>query len=86
MNSRYFSCSLLLVTEKMHLLGQWISYTHLVNEVNDIIDGFYLKVLIVGKLVKFFQIQYYPFIAIFFVPSKNTRNKFIFIWCIINNN
>ena len=64
MNSRYFSCSLLLVTEKMHLLGQWISYTHLVNEVNDIIDGFYLKVLIVGKLVKFFQIQYYPFIAI----------------------
>ena len=55
------------------------------NEGNDI-DGFHLKVLIVGKLIKFFQIQYHPLIAFFFVCSKNTRNKFTFIWCTLNNN
>ena len=37
-------------------------------------------------LIKFFQIQYHPFIATFFVPSKNTGNKFTFIWCNVNNN
>ena len=33
-----------------------------------------------------FQMQYHPFIASFFLPSKNTREKFIFIWCTLNNN
>ena len=55
------------------------------NEVNDI-DGFHLIVLIADKLISFFQIQYNPFIAIFSVPSKNTRNKFTFIWCTLDNN
>ena len=41
-------------------------------DVEDIIDGFHFEVFIVDKLIKNFQIQYYSFTSIFFIPGENT--------------
>ena len=41
-------------------------------DVEDIIDGFHFEVFLVDKLIKNFQIQYYSFTSIFFIPGENT--------------
>ena len=85
-NLRNFWWSLWIDTDK-NASFRSIDVIHIwLNEVNDIMDGFHLKVLIVDKLINFFRLQYHSFIAIFLVPSKNSRNKFTIIWRTPNNN
>ena len=43
-------------------------------------------IVVVIITIIIFQLPYHAFIAIFLVPSKNTRNKFTLIYCTLNHN